>query len=135
MFFKKVFNKLLAIRFIIKYKAKKVILINPKNIKVGKNIHFGIYVKIACYEKYATKQYFPTIEFGDNIYIGNFCSFLSASKLSIGDNSIIASYVLITNENHGSNLISDVPYKDQELITSDTLIGRNCWNVLKYSIS
>lgn len=71
----------------------------------------------------------PNISIGNNCYIGfNFTALSFAkSKLVIGNNVLIASNVTITNENHGMNPYSDIPYMNQELSSSDVIIGDGCW--------
>lgn len=123
----KIFNKILSKKIKIAHGMKKAIIINPKHIHIGKNVHFGIFNKLACYETYKKKIFSPSIKFHNGVYIGNFCSFLSAGNLEIGENTLIASYVCITTENHGIKQGPSFNYIDQELTNSDVIVGKNCW--------
>lgn len=69
----------------------------------------------------------PKIVIGNRCYIGFFFSLLNASCVTIGDDVLIASNVLITSENHGINPESGTPYMDQPLISKPVIIGDGCW--------
>ena len=47
---------------------------------------------------------------------------------------MVASNVLVTNENHGINPESTTPYMDQKLSAQDVKIGNGCWIGEKVSI-
>lgn len=66
---------------------------------------------------------------GNNCYISFGFSVLASSKakITIGNEVLIASNVLITNENHGIDIESNVPYMYQDLVASDVVIGNGCW--------
>lgn len=67
------------------------------------------------------------INIGCNCYIGSHFTILNASKVIIGDNVLIASYVMISSENHTADPESPLWYKDLPLQTSPTKIGDGCW--------
>ena len=48
-------------------------------------------------------------------------------KIHVGDNVLIASNVLITNENHGMDPEAEIPYMDQDLSANDVTVGDGCW--------
>ena len=69
----------------------------------------------------------PKIVIGDNCLIGyRFCA-LAAEDILIGKNVIMASDVTIVAHNHGMDVTSSVPYKDQSLQASAVRVGDNCW--------
>ena len=57
-----------------------------------------------------------------------------ADKVEIGKDTIFASDVLITSENHGMNPESNIPYHAQPLSTGEVTIGQGCWIGEKVSI-
>lgn len=71
----------------------------------------------------------PNIIIGNDCYIGFGFSALACSqaKIVIGNNVLFASNVLVTNENHGINPESFVPYMSQPLSARDVSIGSGCW--------
>lgn len=70
-----------------------------------------------------------SIVIGDGCYIGFNFTVLSADgkHVKIGDQVLIASDVLISNENHGIDPESDIPYMDQSLIAKSVEIGDGSW--------
>lgn len=69
----------------------------------------------------------PSIFVGDRCYIGYYFTILNASKVTIGNDVLIASHVMISSENHGTDPESDTPYMNQPLITKPVSIGDGCW--------
>lgn len=96
-----------------------------ENIKIGENTTILQNCRISCYEK-SDKV---SIEIGNNCYIGNNVSILSCtkSKIIIGDDTLIASNVTITNENHGMDPENSNSYANQELVSKDVEISKGCW--------
>lgn len=70
-----------------------------------------------------------SIIIGEECYIGFNFSALSVAKgkIEIGNNVLIASNVLITNENHGINPELSIPYMNQDLEFKNVYIGDGCW--------
>lgn len=72
-------------------------------------------------------KYNPHITIGDDCYICYNFTALAGADISIGNGVVIASYVLITSENHGMNPESEMYYKDQGLECKTVKIGEGCW--------
>lgn len=70
--------------------------------------------------------YDPLLSIGNKVLIGYNCSFLVSGKLTIGNDCMIASNVLITTENHGIDLTKG-NYINQPLNSKDVIIGNNVW--------
>lgn len=96
-----------------------------KNISIGNNTTILDNCRLAVYGDNDK----PNIAIGDNCYIGFGFSALASSKgfINIGNNVLFASNVLVTNENHGINPDSKVPYMAQELTAENVRIGDGCW--------
>lgn len=62
----------------------------------------------------------------DNVAIGQSFHITSASKLVIGQGTVISARVFVTNIDHEYEKI-DIPILEQGLKISDTYIGRNCF--------
>lgn len=96
-----------------------------KNIVIGSNTTILSNCRLSVYGD--SNQ--ANITIGDNCYVGFGFSALSSSKASIiiGNNVLCASNVIITNENHGMDPESLIPYMDQELTATNVFIGDGCW--------
>lgn len=128
----KLFHTFLKIPLLLKkvHIGKKVIVGKVK-VKNGKCIFIGdssiIYgpSRIECYG-YNHSHGGSRITIGRNVFIMPYFSALSGASITIGDNSMIASFVLISSENHGHNPLKG-PYRNQPLIEKEVVIGNNCW--------
>ena len=100
---------------------------NSKYCKFGTNVRIKDNSRIDCYDSFAEKKLSPELYIDDGEIIGYRCSFLVADHLYIGKNTILASDILITTENHGVNPELDVPYHAQPLNVSPVSIGEGCW--------
>lgn len=100
-------------------------LMNPQNISIGNKTTILSGYRLAVYGDSRNSN----ISIGDNCYIGfGFSALCSATgKILIGNDVLCASNICITNENHGMNPELAISYMDQELMTSDVIIGDGCW--------
>ena len=69
----------------------------------------------------------PEIIIGDHCYVCYYFTILNASQITIGNNVLIASHVLISSENHGVDPESETPYMNQQLQTKPVSIDDGCW--------
>lgn len=98
-----------------------------KYIHLSENIKLRKNYRIECIDTFAGVELHPSFSIGENVIINyNFTAFVSDS-ISIGKNSIFASNVMITTENHGMDPESEIPYAQQPLISSAISIGENVW--------
>lgn len=102
-----------------------------EHISIGDNTVILEYGRIENYRTNADVIFAPPpfgIAIGRNCNIGYHFSILNASNVTIGDNVLIASHVLITSENHGMNpeMIS-YTRKHQPLVSEPVEIGDGCW--------
>lgn len=95
------------------------------NIIIGNNTTILSNCRLAVYGN-SNKA---NITIGNNCYIGFGFSVLSCSEaeINIGDDVLFASNVIVTNENHGIDPESDIPYMDQPLKAKNVSIGNGCW--------
>lgn len=97
-----------------------------RNIEIGNGTTILNNSRLSVYGNDNNKA---NITIGNNCYIGFGFSALASSKanITIEDNVLFASNVIVTNENHGMNPESSVPYMDQELTAKDVSIGEGSW--------
>ena len=99
---------------------------NIKYVHVGKNVKLYKNYRIECYDSFHGQKLSPLVEIGNNCIINFNFTCLASGKVSIGENTIIASNVMITTEDHGIDPLSDLPYHAQPLISKDVSIGDGC---------
>lgn len=98
-----------------------------KHISFGSNIEICDNSRFLSVEKYKDNIYAPQIEIGSNIFIGFNFSCLAAAKIKIEDNVLIASDVLISSENHGTDPLISNSYSETPLQAKPVHIQEGCW--------
>lgn len=98
-----------------------------KDIIIGKGVAIGKDARFLCVHEYQGGIYTPQIIIGNNVSITNRFTVLSAATVEIGDNSLIASDVFITSENHGLNPLESESYTTTQLDAKSVKIGKGCF--------
>ena len=98
---------------------------NSKSVFIGNNVEILPNSRIQLYPEKSGKN--PKITIGDCCYIGYNFSMLAGDDITIKNNVLIASNVLISSENHGTDPESDIPYSGQPLLSAPVFIGEGCW--------
>ena len=98
-----------------------------KPLNVGKNVSIGKDARFLFISSYYGSKYKPSVIIGDNVFIGNRFSILWAAPIEIGKNTLIASDVMISSENHGINPESAETYGAVPLDAEPVEIGDGCW--------
>lgn len=102
----------------------------PFLVQPDTNIYIGDKTKILAYSRlqnFYKLNNNPCICIGNRCYICYFFTILNASTVTIGDDVLIASHVLISSENHSIDPESEIPYMHQPLATEPVSIGDGCW--------
>lgn len=107
---------------------------NAEYIIFEQNVRIKDGYRIECYDFFANKPLRPFLKIGKNCIIGYNFTALVADKMLIGENTIIASDVMITTENHGIDPETIVPYYAQPLKAEPVIIGKSNWIGEKVSI-
>lgn len=100
---------------------------NTRDIQFGRNIQICDNARFLLVRKYHENSYKPKVNIGDNVFIGFNFSLLAATNLTIEDNVLIASNVLITSENHGMNPTEHESYAQTPLEVKPVKIESGCW--------
>lgn len=93
---------------------------------LGRNSTVGVGLRLDCFSE-------GTIHFGDDIQINDHVHVAAISRISIGDNTLIASRVFISDHNHGrfdGNALEDgpdTPPAQRTLHAKPVRIGKNVW--------
>lgn len=106
-------------------KAKKISGI--KYLSIGNKTQILNGCRIVSHDNYYGEKYSPRIKICNNVYIAYNCSILAAAPIIIEDNTLIASNVLITSENHGMDPEYGESYGITPLISKKVIIGEGCW--------
>jgi lipopolysaccharide O-acetyltransferase len=99
-------------------------------IKLGKGLTTGVNIRIVAFPAQGIS---PVLEIGDNVQINDSVHIGAVERIYIGNNTLIASRVFISDHNHGeyraSNLMSspDVPPAKRPLSSRPVYIGNNVW--------
>lgn len=104
---------------------KPLAIKGKKYISIGNNVTILKNSRIECFDHYLNESYKPELVIEEKVTIQYNFTALIASKCYIGKNTLIASNVLISTENHGMN--PNESYAAQGLIAKDVVIGENCW--------
>jgi lipopolysaccharide O-acetyltransferase len=100
-----------------------------KGIKGAKFLTTGINLRI---DVIFSENYTPILHIGDNVQINDYVHIAVAKGVYIGDNTLIASKVFISDHNHG-NYTGDnqsspmTPPIERELFSREVKIGSNVW--------
>ncbi|WP_087359240.1 hypothetical protein [Massilimicrobiota timonensis] len=99
---------------------------NKKNIQFGKNFTSGYNLRLEAGNNETS------LIFGDNVIVGDYCHIVGRKRLIIGDNTLIASRVFISDTSHGNYSAKNganpntIP-NQRELYYKDVNIGCNVW--------
>jgi lipopolysaccharide O-acetyltransferase len=96
-------------------------------ISVGNHFYLGHDSRFLIVTAYRGQTYAPGITIGNNVTIGNRFSALSAAPITIRDDCLLASDILITSENHGMDPENHASYADNPLTAAPVSIGKGCW--------
>ena len=111
------------------YFGKGAVICWPAIVSTGRGFSIGestVIMPNSRIQNYDRGKCNPQIRIGKNCNIGYFFSILNASEVTMGDNVLIASHVLITSENHGMNP-EEISYMKQPLVSKPVSIGDGCW--------
>lgn len=106
--------------------ASDIRLFNERHIKIGEEASIGPGCYFGCWDAYAGIDLYPQLVIGDRFYARERLTILCAGNIKIGNAVTIAGGVLITNENHGLNPLTE-SYLDNPLECGDIHIGDGVW--------
>lgn len=99
----------------------------PHLLKIGKNCELQDGINFRISHPYRSTNF---IEIGNSVFIGHDCKLISASKIIIGDNCLIASNTIIVDTGHEySKLLSinkQICTSVEIIIEEDVWIGASC---------
>lgn len=96
------------------------------NVNLGKSMTTGVGLRIDCFDC-------GQLRFGSNIEINDYVHIACIQSITIGDNTLIASKVFISDHNHGAFTVGSadcgpgVPPASRPLFSHPITIGKNVW--------
>jgi len=107
-----------------------VYLKNPCYIRIGRNFRSGPGLRLEAWDRQREWTYSPALEIGDDVSVNFNLHIGVVQRVSIGNQVLIGSNVLITDHHHGdlSHLLPQKTFKDQPLFCPGPVaIGDNVW--------
>jgi len=98
---------------------------NQSHVYIGDNTVILKNSRIQLYPERVEKE--PNIYIGNGCYLGFNLTLLAGGDITIEDNVLMASNVMISSENHGINPELSIPYMEQKLIGKEVVIGEGTW--------
>ena len=95
------------------------------HIHIGSGVVIGKNCRIICFNEHKKTIYNPNFIIGNNTYIGEYLTVFCAGQVKIGENCLIASNVMIADENHGLDISLD--YSENRLEVKSVTIGNGVW--------
>lgn len=99
-------------------------------VSIGDNFSTGYRTRIEAWNRYGQQRFTPSIIIGDNVSINNDCHFGAIDRITIGNNVLIGSRVLITDHNHGHTSAQDIDLSPalRDLVSSGQVsVGDDVW--------
>jgi lipopolysaccharide O-acetyltransferase len=99
---------------------------SPQFIEIGKGVRIGPGCRLEAYPGYAGQTSSPSLVLKDGAVLQHKVHVYCRESVEIGENSLIASGCMITDNNHGM-VPGERPYVDQPLIARPTVLESNVW--------
>lgn len=102
-------------------------ILHPEKITIGTNSLIRAHARLDCWTSYEHVALTPRLIIGNNANIGFYFSAHCTDEIYIGNNVLIASYVLLTTQNHGMDPECERSYERQPLISKPIRISDGVW--------
>lgn len=113
--------------------GKGTIIIRPYNITgrkhifIGKNSQILQHSLMLAVSNYESVEYSPSIEIGENVYIGRYAYFVACTQIQIGEGCVLSEHVYITDLNHGYDPRAGLILKQAIENKGPVILGANCF--------
>ena len=110
--------------------GKDSFILCPENIRIGNNFQAGNRFKICTHNDWWVNQKFqPCITIGNNVSIGQDCYISAINEITIEDNVLMASRLIIIDHDHGTleDLKTLTPIARKLYSKGPIKIGKNVW--------
>jgi acetyltransferase-like isoleucine patch superfamily enzyme/glycosyltransferase involved in cell wall biosynthesis len=103
---------------------------NGDCVALGDGFGAGPGLRMECWREYRGLAYAPQIDIGERVSFGSWCHIGCVDRITIGDDVLIGSGVLITDHQHGNprELVPGKVWREQPLFSKGPVaIGDNVW--------
>lgn len=100
-----------------------------EHVTIGSNFSAGVHLRIEAIDQFTGDKFTPAVSIGDNVSFQDFCHIGCVEKVSIGNGTMVASHVFITDHNHGFLDKNDLGLRPElrKLSHKAVAIGQNVW--------
>jgi len=101
-----------------------------KYISVGDGTYIASGVQLTAWDTHNGSRYAPSITIGNHCAIRNYCHITAINSISIGDNLLTGTNVLITDNSHGQSTREhmSLPFTKRPMCSKGpVVIGNNVW--------
>ncbi len=106
----------------------------PQCIRVGARTHIGRDALIQPILNAAGQNYSPTVDIGNDVYIGPHVYIASMSRVSIGSGSVLSESVYINDAAHGIDPEAGLIMQQPLVSRGEIKIGNNCFLGLRSAV-
>lgn len=96
-------------------------------ITIGTNSLIGQGSELLVYEKHFDRLLASRLMIGDHVRITARCRITCAGMITIGDDTLFAPDVFITDHNHGMDPEAPCGYSPQDITVKDVTVGKGVW--------
>jgi acetyltransferase-like isoleucine patch superfamily enzyme len=107
---------------------------NPHCVQLGDRTTIGAGALIAPILQYAGVSYSPTIEIGNDVYIGPYLYMACVGRMTIGEGSVLSEYVYINDASHGFDPEAGLIMQQTLVRRGDITIGKHCFLGLRSAV-
>lgn len=98
-----------------------------ERIRIGTNSVIGAGSELLVYEKHFNRPLDSKLVIGRHVRITARCRITCAGTITIGDDTLLAPDVFITDHNHGMDPEAPGGYSPQDITAKNVIIGKGVW--------
>ena len=107
--------------------GKGCVIEGDKNIIIGADTFIGTGSELLVYKSHFDKPLSSKLSIGNHVRVTARCRITCAGTISIGNDTLIAPDVYITDHNHGMDPEAERGYSPQDIVIKDVIIGEGVW--------
>lgn len=107
-----------------------IFLYGSRYIRLGEHVDIGQHTRIDAYDSYLDDRFQPCITIGDNVSFNPRCHIGAINRITIGNNVLFGTGVLVTDHAHGKGEKVDMvlpPAYRRLFSKGEVVIGDNVW--------